>query len=277
MRTRFIGLIAGLIALPLAARAEATGEVDWTRRVIHARGQGAPDLDAPSVSAARLGAEKAAKADALRNLLETLQGLKLSSGDQAGSLLHDATLRGQVEGTLRGFTVIAPHYYADGGVALDVEVALDKLPPDLLAKLAPGKNELEPVPTGVSAMPKPKLEAGKTPSQPEQPAPFAHGNLQARGQGFPAPGVSPAEARIGAERAARLDAVRVLLAALRTGNARAGKLIEADSGLAAQVDGALRGYKVTAVHYYSDGGVALDVQVAIEELPAGVREAEPKR
>ena len=36
---------------------EATGEIDWQRRVIKARGQGAPDLNAPSISSARLGAE----------------------------------------------------------------------------------------------------------------------------------------------------------------------------------------------------------------------------
>ncbi len=275
----WLGLLAlPLAALPFAARAEATGQVDWNRRVIHARGQGAPDLDAPSVSAARLGAEKAAKADALRNLLETLQGLELTSGDKARTLLQDATLRGQVEGTLRGFTVVAPHYYADGGVALDVEVSLDKLPAELLGKLSredkkSGEGAGPAATPGPATLPKAKDEAGKTPAQPVQPAPIAQGKLQARGQGLPDPGAaSPAAARLGAERAARLDALRVLLAALRAGDAGAGKRIEADASLASQVDGALRGYAVTAVHYYSDGGVALDVEVPIASLPPELRE-----
>src|ERR1700679_2539810 len=92
--------------VPFAARAESTGEIDWVHRTIKAHGQGAPDLNAPSISAARIGAEQAAKADALRNLLETLKGVTLTSGDKLGTLLqNDNALRGQVNGTLRGFKV----------------------------------------------------------------------------------------------------------------------------------------------------------------------------
>lgn len=131
-------LIAALVLVPAVARADATGEIDWSRRVIKARGQGAPDLNAPSISVARLGAERAAKADALRNLLETLKGATVSEGDSIGTLMQkDQTLKMKVEGTLRGFKVVAPHYYSDGGVALDVEVELDKLPPELTSHLKP--------------------------------------------------------------------------------------------------------------------------------------------
>jgi hypothetical protein len=271
-------LVAALVLLaPMVARAEATGEIDWQHRTIKARGQGAPDLNAPSISSARLGAERAAKADALRNLLETLKGVQLTSGQKLGSVLaSDNALRGQVEGTLRGFKVIAPHYYSDGGVALEVEVSLDALPKDLLARLpsGPGTKVSNAGTAGPANLPAPKDEPTKTPDQAVQPEPVdpARNVLMARGQGVPDPtAASTAVARIGAERAARLDALRVLTSAIKAGSARAGQLIEADANLASRVDGAVRGYKVSAVHYYSDGGVALDVELAIDQLPAELR------
>lgn len=134
---RVLCLLAFLL-IPSMARADATGEIDWDRRVIKARGQGAPDLNAPTVAVARLGAERAAKADALRNLLETLKGATITGGDSLGTLMqNDQTMKMKVEGTLRGFKVVQPHYFSDGGVALDVEVEIDKLPPELAAKLQP--------------------------------------------------------------------------------------------------------------------------------------------
>lgn len=131
-------LCAALLLAPLAAGADASGEIDWQRRVIKARGQGAPDLNAPSISVARLGAERAAKADAMRNLLETLKGAQVTSGGSAGGLLQgEDALRMRTEGTLRGFKVVQPHYFSDGGMALDVEIEIDKLPPELGRLLRP--------------------------------------------------------------------------------------------------------------------------------------------
>ena len=147
-------LCATFLFAPLAAGAEATLGIDWQRRVIKARGLGAPDLNAPSIAVARLGAERAAKADALRNLLETLKGAQLTSGGSAGGLLQgEDALRMRTEGTLRGFRVVQPHYFSDGGVALDVEVEIDKLPPELGSLLQPQAGTAAPVlaPSGVVA------------------------------------------------------------------------------------------------------------------------------
>lgn len=147
-------LCAAFLLGPLATGAEATGEIDWQRRVIKARGQGAPDLNAPSISVARLGAERAAKADALRNLLETLKGSQVTSGGSAGGLLQgEDALRMRTEGTLRGFRVVQPHYFSDGGVALDVEVEIDKLPPELGKLLQPPAAAAAPgtAPSGAAA------------------------------------------------------------------------------------------------------------------------------
>ena len=52
-------LAAVLICASLPALAQSKGEIDWSRRVLVGHGQGAPDLNAPSIAVARLGAERA--------------------------------------------------------------------------------------------------------------------------------------------------------------------------------------------------------------------------
>jgi hypothetical protein len=119
--------IAIAFAAPLAQAAQ--GSVDWERKAVQCTGSGAANLrDAGGNAAvARIGAEKAARLDALRNCLETLKGVALESGRSVGSALDsDAALSGRVQGLVRGFrTVGKPRYYSDGGVELDVEVPLD--------------------------------------------------------------------------------------------------------------------------------------------------------
>ena len=178
---------AALLLASLAARASPTGEIDWQRRVIKARGQGAPDLNAPSIAVARLGAERAAKADALRNLLETLDGMQVSSGSNVGAVLQgDGALKTRTEGTVRGFRVLQPHYFSDGGVALDVELDLDKLPPELLKLLKPPRSA--PGASKSTDSPSPKGEAS-----PAQPAPSKDAaSVEAQGEAAILAGDKPA-------------------------------------------------------------------------------------
>src|SRR5258707_11787066 len=151
-------LIAALAAAPPLG--QGRGEIDWNRRVLIGHGQGAPDLNAPSVAVARLGAERAAKLDAVRNALESLKGIQLQSGGSVGTLLQDdETLTGRVEGTLKGVKPIKTRYFSDGGVTLDIEVPLDALPPELSRAILvpPGAAPLKGAgdPSGGSAQPAP--------------------------------------------------------------------------------------------------------------------------
>lgn len=133
MIAAFATALAVLAAAP-APRAPAA--IDWSQRVVRARGQGAPNLDAPSVAVARLGAERLARADALRRLVSAVEAARLTEGGTAASLLAaDAALRAKTDDALRLFAVVKAHYFTDGGVALDVEVSLDRLPPELLRAL----------------------------------------------------------------------------------------------------------------------------------------------
>jgi hypothetical protein len=139
MRIAFALALAAL--LPAAARAES-GAVDWQKKVVTCTGSGAGNLrDAGgNVAVARIGAERAAKLDALRNCMEALKGVQLQSGQTVGGALEgDAALTGKVQGLVKGFRVVGkPRYFSDGGVEMDVEVPLEGALSDaLLPKAEP--------------------------------------------------------------------------------------------------------------------------------------------
>jgi hypothetical protein len=102
------------------------GQVDWTERTITATGSGAPDLKAANVAVARLGAERVAKLDALRNILETLKGVRINSEVTVqNEMVTNEKMRTTIEGVARHFKVLRTKYYSDGGVDLVVQMSLD--------------------------------------------------------------------------------------------------------------------------------------------------------
>lgn len=123
------------LAVPLAGLAQEVtdgdlkvdhGQVNWTERTITATGSGAPDLKAPNVAVARLGAERVAKMDALRNILETLKGVRIDSEVTVeNEMVTSSKMRSQIKGVARRFKVLKTKYYSDGGVDLVVQMSLD--------------------------------------------------------------------------------------------------------------------------------------------------------
>jgi len=127
--SRLVPVAALSLALaPLLAAAEP-GTVDWQRKVVRCSGAGAPNLrDAQgNVAVARIGAERAAKLDAIRNCMEAVKGVRIQGSETVGgAIAGDPALRARVEGVVKGFKVVdKPRYFSDGGVEMDVEVPLD--------------------------------------------------------------------------------------------------------------------------------------------------------
>lgn len=151
MRIALAWTLSAALAAPAAARA-AAGSVDWQRNVVRCTGSGAANLrDASGNPAvARIGAEKAAKLDALRSCMETLKGVQLDSARTVGGALgSDAALSGKVEGLVRGFRVVGkPRYFSDGGVEMDVEVPLEGALSDALLPRSGGR--ADPLPAGAA-------------------------------------------------------------------------------------------------------------------------------
>jgi hypothetical protein len=145
---RFAFAIALAAALPVLAHAEA-GAVDWEKKVVKCTGSGAANLrDAQGNPAvARIGAEKAAKLDAVRNCMETIKGVTIQQGQTVEKALEaDKALSGKVQGIVKGYKVVDKRYFEDGGVELDVEVPMsgvlsDALLPKGEAKAAPAAGE----------------------------------------------------------------------------------------------------------------------------------------
>lgn len=101
------------------------GEINWSEQVIRASGSGAPHPDASNIAAARLGAERAAKADAMRNILEVVKGVRINSQTTVkDALTQSDQIRTQVQGIIRGAKVINTRYFSDGAVEVTLEIPL---------------------------------------------------------------------------------------------------------------------------------------------------------
>jgi hypothetical protein len=140
------------LTAPTFARAEnQQGAIDWQTRTIKCKGQAAPSPNAINPAQARIGAERAAKADAMRNILETLKGVNVSGGKTVADSMKDSGVSAKVQGAIRNFKVADTRYFDDGGVEVDVEMPLD----GLIETLVPGgakKAEATPAKAGSTGL-----------------------------------------------------------------------------------------------------------------------------
>jgi hypothetical protein len=127
--------------------------VNWAGQVVRATGQGAPDMKAANPAQARLGAERAALADALRNLLAQVKGISVDGSKKVSDLMEKDEIRTRVEGLVRGYKIVNKRYFSDSGVEIEIEVPLamfaDVVDPDTTQVLAAGKPEGEKGTTGL--------------------------------------------------------------------------------------------------------------------------------
>jgi hypothetical protein len=98
--------------------------------------------------------------------------------------------------------------------------------------------------------------------------------IKATGSGAPDMKASnPAQARLGAENAAKLDAFRNLLAQVKGIHVSADRTVADEMNrdeVRGKVEGVIRGFKVTAKRYFSDSGVEMDVEVPLAMLTEAV-------
>src|SRR5688572_24872778 len=137
-------VVVGALAPSLAmaqdvAQTVGHGQINWTNKTVTATGSGAPSLKAANVAVARLGAERAAKVEAYRNVLEAVRGVKISGGQSAGQAMDQSPeTKAKVEGVIQGFKVIDTKYYSDGGVDVVIQGPIDGVLADLVPNA--GKN-----------------------------------------------------------------------------------------------------------------------------------------
>jgi hypothetical protein len=110
----------------VVADKQGDGCIDWTNRVIYAKGIGAPNPDQPE-AAQRAGAIRSAQLIALRNALETLKGIYLNSSTTVENfMVKSDVITSKVSGFVRGFQQKGKEkYMSDGSVELVMAIPLD--------------------------------------------------------------------------------------------------------------------------------------------------------
>lgn len=98
---------------------------EWTPVKITAKGSGAPPPTAVNPGQARLMAQRAAKADAMRNLIEQAYGVSLSSHTTVRDFVtQNDTIKAKVNNFMRGARVVDTRYLDDGSVEVEMELVL---------------------------------------------------------------------------------------------------------------------------------------------------------
>ena len=102
------------------------GKINWSKKEVTATGSAAADLKDASVARARLMAERAAKMDAIRNILETIQGIQVSGTRNATDMMSNGEIKSRISGMAQGYKVIDTKYYSDGSVDVVISMPIDE-------------------------------------------------------------------------------------------------------------------------------------------------------
>jgi hypothetical protein len=126
----------------------AHGEINWSTKTVTATGSGTATVKDGSVGKARLMAERAAKMDAVRNIVETIQGIQVTGTRNAADVMSNGEIKSRIDGMAQGFKVVNTQYYSDGSVDVTVSMPIDaNLTNALVEKPKPGATKPATVPT----------------------------------------------------------------------------------------------------------------------------------
>jgi hypothetical protein len=172
-------LVITLLAPPMIGAQEVverlpSGVINWTQGVVTAKGSGAPPTGITIPSQARLMAERAAKADGLRNLLESIKGVRVDSETTVESYTTKSDrVMTRVSGIVIGARVLETRYLSDGAVEVTVAVNLTgELLAVMLQELPPPTRPMMP-PPAIPPMVKPTPPPPKpSPAIPQEKKPL---------------------------------------------------------------------------------------------------------
>lgn len=160
-----IGVLAVMWMMPVAGNCDqdlveyiGNGNVNWTKGVIQAKGIGAPPEKDFGKPQARPLALRAAKLDALRNILEVVEGVRIDSTTVVKDFAVESdVIMSKVQGMVRGAQQVKQEYMSDGTVEVTMQVVMQGgfaqlvLPPDI--------KQVEPVTPVTPTAPAPKSSA----------------------------------------------------------------------------------------------------------------------
>lgn len=161
-------------------------QIDYSTRMIKATGIGAVPTNASNVGAARANAIRAAKMDALRNLVEAVKDVRITSETTiSNNMVESDVITSKVEAMIRGAQQVGDvRYLSDSSVELTMEVPLGGIM-DLVMPTGEGAAALD---LGQPAAAAEGTTASATPAKPGQP--ITGLIIDARGLGIK-PSMSP--------------------------------------------------------------------------------------
>ncbi len=119
-----IVLITSSLNAQIYQQVPNAGSVNWQDQVLRATGIGAPNPKVP-FAAQRAGAIRSGKLDALRQLLETVKGMTLTSETTVrNAMVENDVIETRVSGVVKNFKTVDTRYLSDGSVEVDVEIPL---------------------------------------------------------------------------------------------------------------------------------------------------------
>jgi hypothetical protein len=108
------------VLLPIVA----TDGVDWAAGKVRASGVGSPPKDAGNAAAVRAMTQRAALADAQRNLLRNVEQIKIDGNRSVGTIMRTGNGAERIQGYLKGYTVVSERELQDGRIEIILELPL---------------------------------------------------------------------------------------------------------------------------------------------------------
>ncbi|OQX62688.1 MAG: hypothetical protein B5M56_05710 [Desulfococcus sp. 4484_241] len=102
------------------------GSIDWSNGIIQAKGIGAPPQALYGKPQARPMAIRAAQLDAYRNLLELVQGVRVSSTTLVKNYVtENDVIMTRVDGLVKGAKTVKTEYMSDGTVEVTLQMSIN--------------------------------------------------------------------------------------------------------------------------------------------------------
>jgi len=98
--------------------------VDWTAGKIRATGIGLPPPNTANASSSRAMAQRAALADAQRNLLRTVEQIRIDGERKIGTIMRDRIVAERIQGFLKGYTIVSERELEGGRFEIMLELPL---------------------------------------------------------------------------------------------------------------------------------------------------------
>ncbi len=162
-----------------AVETTSSGLINWTSGEIFATGIGAPPAQTVYATQARAMAERAAFVVALRNLLETVKGVRVDSESVIENfMVKSDVIRTRVDGIVKGARIIKTSYLSDGSVEIQVTMPikgalLDALVPEDFGRPHGTQQLMKPTPS--VQLPSKPASPAPLPQKPAEPSPTPAG------------------------------------------------------------------------------------------------------